>query len=244
MEEKLRSISKITPWWLVARAVAFGTAFWLLPYGWFLAVALLLYFIPFFQPGRTALPFLALLGVTPFIPVSNFWMALLLSVLMFLVLGIKDLLLINRASASEALFFTLSFVMLLLFFGYFKNPGVPGLWLAATILSVAIFFLLNHLMFHYGGEDLTPGRRAVGAGILAFFTLELLWVASILPMSQYLQTGLVLVSLVIGTEIVLENFRRVLSRRSGLLYFSVWFALIILVLTANSWSIWSSAGGG
>ena len=243
MEEELKSILKTTPWWLAARAAAFGVAWWLLPYGWFFLVALLLYFIPFFQPVRTALPFFALLGSTFFLSQPNFWTALLLAILMFLILGVKDLLLVNRSSASEALFFTMSLLMFLIFFERFKNPGLPGFWLYLVGIPVIVFFLLNHLMFHYGGGNLSPTRRATGAGILAYFLMQLLWLMSFLPMNQYLQTGLVLVSLVMATEIVLENFKGTLTRRGALLYFSVWFALMVLMLTANSWSIWSSAGG-
>lgn len=243
MEEKLKSILKIIPWLLAARAVAFGAAWWLLPYGWFILASLLLYFLPFFQPARTALPFFVLLGTTLFLPEPNLWLALLLSVLMFLILGVKDLLLVNRASASEALFFTLSFLIILVFFGKFSHPG--GLQYQAYLIGmpILIFFLLNHLFFHYGGEELTPNRRAVGAGTLSIIVFELLWVASVLPMSRYLQTGMVLVSLLIATELVLEGFRKTLTRRGGLVYFSVWFALMVLMLTANSWSVWSSVTG-
>ncbi|MFH0890643.1 MAG: hypothetical protein V1856_01270 [Candidatus Liptonbacteria bacterium] len=240
--EKLRLISKTIPWWLVARAAALGLAWWFLPYGWFGVVALLLYFLPFFQPARTALPFLVLLAITFFLPEPNVWMALLLSILMFLILGVKDLLLVNRASASEALFFTLVFVMLLVFFNNFGHSGQAGFWFYLFSIPAISFFLLNHLMFHYGGTELSPTRRAVRTGTLSFFLLQLLWIVSILPMNPYLQTGLVLVSLVTAVEIVLEQSRSALSRRGGLFFFSVWFVAVVLILTVNSWSIWSGSG--
>jgi len=195
--------------------------------------------VPFFQPHRTALPFFILLLTLSILAAPNLWTALLAAILMFLILGIKDLVLVNRATASEMLVLTMIFLLALIFFGRFESPAQPGFLPSLMGASLAVWLLLDHLFFYFLPDNSSRQARLLGSGIAALLSGEWLWLVSFLPMNKFLQTAFYLVSLVVLVEALIDYWRGEMDNRRALAYFSVWFALSVVILVANPWSIWA-----
>lgn len=100
METKLRLILKRIHWSLALKAAILAVVWMVLP-GWaFLILSAYLYFVPFFDPWKLFLPFLVFLFLA-FTGPPNPGFALILGSLFYVILGIKDLILIDRRSAYD-----------------------------------------------------------------------------------------------------------------------------------------------
>src|SRR5882724_5769539 len=130
MAAKLKSITGRIHWFLLAKAAIFGFGWLVLPAWLFFALAAGLYFIPFFRPQKLLIPFLLVLGFALKAPV-NFWAAIFLGCVFYCLLGIKDLVFIDRAAAYEVLVFLLAFLYIFAFFGVWNSWNSGGFLAAA-----------------------------------------------------------------------------------------------------------------
>ena len=101
MAEKLKLILRPIPWSLLLKAAAFGVGWLILPFWVFVVLAALLYFLPVFQVLKLLFPFVLTLILAYLVPPS-LWAGLFLSALFFFILGVKDLVLIDRAAALSS----------------------------------------------------------------------------------------------------------------------------------------------
>src|SRR5689334_4150926 len=114
MAEKLKLIIRRIPWSLLLKAVAlallwaFGKASLaagaVTPFVLFVVIACAAYILPLFRPRAMAVPFFCALVLGFFVPFSAL-ATLAFALIFFLILGIKDLVLVNRETAYETLLF-------------------------------------------------------------------------------------------------------------------------------------------
>ena len=124
---------------LFFKAGIMGLLWLFLPFWIFLAAGFYFFFFPFFQPLRLALPFFLTLVAAAVLP-ANFLFALFLAVLFFLILGIKNLIFVNRFGAHQLLVFSLLLLMFLSFFSGFESWQR---WIVSFFaLGVSVVFLL------------------------------------------------------------------------------------------------------
>lgn len=240
MVEKLKSISRRIPWYLVLKAVSVGFIWFLtpsvLPFWFFIAVVFGLYLIPLFQPLKTGLVFLIFLGFAGFLeinPVS----AILLSAIFFLILGIKDYVLINRARAFELLVFLYIAVSSLQFFSWFSGPFIPGL-LLWDLAGAVIFYILatqavslvRETSSKDSEEEMKPELRSVPA-ILAVVLWQLTWALLFLPMEFYLQAAFFTAIAAVLLDLGLEYVRGALKPKRILIDFSLALTITVVILT-------------
>src|SRR2546422_648850 len=111
METKLKLISKRIHWSLALKAGGVAAAWYFLPRWAFLFVVLYFYFVPIFHPWKLFLPFLTFLFLVfnEFVvpagqsQLSQIGFAAIIAVFFYVILGIKDLVLIDRRSAYDGL---------------------------------------------------------------------------------------------------------------------------------------------
>ncbi len=240
MVARLRSISKTIPWWLTLKTTLVAAAWLWLPFWLFVVLAAGFYLFPLFEPLRFALPFLLLLISAAFLPVM-FGTALILGAMYFLLLGIKDLILIHRFPAYESLLFTLYLLLFLNFFARFDRPDAAGAFLASLGVALAVSLLLWGF-FRYGeasaGLELWPRRRlALTLGLVGFLLWQWLLVLLFLPLNFYFQTALLFLGAVSATELVFEYRQGSLSRRRALVHFSTALIFFAVILAANTWKV-------
>lgn len=234
MEAKLKSISGQIPWSLLLKAVIFAASWQALPFWIFVAVALLLYLVPFFQPQRLAFPFFLTL-ILGAIMQPSFWMAVFLGIIFFFIIGVKDLVFVDRSNAFSLLVFVLLF--LLIFLNYSKfDSGISFMAFASTLLIGASFFLLGRNSRGYMRLE-EKGNSAVYGGVALLIFLEFALVALFLPLNFFGQTELLFLIVVILYEVLADYFSGKMTPRLSLIYFSLLFSSFVLILAFSDWAV-------
>jgi hypothetical protein len=246
MAEKLRSILSRTPWSLVIRAGAFAAAWCMLPFWAFTLVAFGLYLVPFFRPLVVGIPFAAMLALSWYLPsepqISFFfsvpWNALVLGMLCYLILGIKDYAFIRRADMYEVLVALLLLVVANEFFVRTRTFEMP-LW--ALGFGIVFFVLARAMLaYHEEGSESAYHREPMlraATGIASLITAEWAWALLFLPFAPVYQNVLFFIGVVMLLEMLRSYGAHTLTRRSVLLMASVFAVILVVTLTANPWGI-------
>ena len=114
MAARLRLVHELIPWSLVIKGVLFAAAWFFLPFWLFVVAAAFLFFRPPFQGARFFPIFLFLLWLTSVLspqPREIFFV----SALFLVSLGIKNLVFVDRALASEVFLVITSFLLWFVF---------------------------------------------------------------------------------------------------------------------------------
>jgi len=241
MVAKLRLISSPIPWFLVIKAVALGGIWYFLPFPVFLLLALYFYFVPLFRPSELRAPFLVTLVLAFFLP-SGFWSAAFLIVMIYLILGTKDLIFINRKAVYETIVFLSMFTLFFYFFLEF------GTWfgflsvLGSIVVAFFVYLLLKGFINYEGvlGEKFTAedrSHRFLVVGLSSFLIWQLIWVLVFLPVGAIYQTAILFLVSIVLLEFVLAYFNRSLTPRKVLVNFTLFFIFMVLILTSTRWEL-------
>lgn len=240
MAAKLKSILERIPSSLLLRAIVFGAAWFWLPFWLFLIVALYLYLVPLFRPAKLALPFLILLVFAAVEP-PNVWLAVLFSVLFYLILGIKDLILIERRSAYEVLVLLTLFLMTMKFFFRFDSWGSNAAFFYAILFGAVSFFLvrgfLDYCELPAPAEADAGKRRNIFVGFLTLTVWQFSLASLFLPLNFWYQSAIVFLAAAVFLELGIDYLGKKLGRRASLLSFSVFFAALVIILGSASWGL-------
>jgi hypothetical protein len=236
MAAKLKLISKIIPWSLLLRAGVLAVVWLALPYWVFLVLALVFYFTPLFQSRRLLLPLGLFLVFAAFLP-YGFWSALLLMFIFFLILGIKNLIVVDRAAAYETLYFVLFFLAALGFTSRFPSPSGQLFAASAGVSLVYALLLKNFLLFSPGFAALTSREKFFITALAGMIIWQWLLGVIFLPMNFFYQTALMFLGGVVLGELLFAYGDKSLGRRKILAYFSVFFVVVAILLAANDWQV-------
>lgn len=239
MAEKLRLISKGIPWFLLFRASLPAFVWLLTPFPLFVVVGTLVFLMPLFRPSRFAVPFILTVFLGGIFPKSLI-LGGYLGVLFFLILGIKDLVFVRRASAAPPLFFLLLFGSSFSYFAHFENISGP-FFVWAFLLALA-YFLLVRGVFRYrdAAEEVEAAahrRASFIFGIGTFLLFGLLVVLMFLPLNYFSQTALFFLSVVMMTELLAAYLDHRLNRFMILTHASIYLVFLVLVLAMNQWEL-------
>lgn len=241
MEAELKLILKRIPWSLAIKALVFGTSWFVLPWPLFLAVGLYFYLFPFFKPSLLGWHFAFVFGISFFLD-KNWLMALFLAVAFYLILGIKDLFFVNRREAYEFLVLLAIFLGCVAFFEHFSSWGGYFAPVSAAFLGALVFFFGRGMMSFSGWkeEDLPTvrlGRMFLCFGLTGFFVFQTAWVITILPFSYFYRVIILFSFIMILLKLIWDYFDKNISNRKNLIYFSVFFSVLVLLLTSTEWSL-------
>ena len=161
---------------------------------------------------------------------------------MYLILGAKDLIFINRKAVYETIVFILIFVMFRYFFlGLGSWFGILSiLW--SVMLAFFIYILFKGFLGYEGvlSEELiveARGHKFLVLGLSSFLVWQLTWVLVFLPIGSIYQTATAFLVSVILLELVLVYFSRSLTARKILMNFALFFILLVLILTSTRWEL-------
>jgi len=249
MAAKLKSITRLIHWFLLARTLIFVLAWLYLPFWLFVLLALYCYFIRIFRAGRWFMPFLTLLILCAAEP-PGILMALIFGAIFYYLLLIKDLLLIDRTSAHELLVIILSFFLFREFFAKF-DQGPTNAAIAWALLTALLFAILLGQLMPRKYEAALRGERELplldeikhdhlrrASRWLAFVvTAELLVAILFLPVNFIYQSVLAFLLAVLFIELLPEHAAGVLTTAKIRLTGTVVGVLLIVVLTAAKWGM-------
>jgi hypothetical protein len=171
----------------------------------FLPSALLLFLLPFFLPSIELVPE-ATLGLI--------WGGLI-----FALLGIKNLVILDR----QKLYFLIHLVLVLGLGALFFQGSLPQL-----LLFVAFFFLFRE--FYFVMAPLYPQRLTLMAALQSLLLLEIGWVTLFLATNVFISATLVALLAFLFEDTILYHLRGALSREIVLRNISLFILLGLLLL--------------
>lgn len=239
METKLRSVLRSQQSKLLYKAVIFGGFLslakignlGLLPVLFFTAAAIFLYAQPLFKTFSQLRNFLILLVISILaarLTADIGYFAIIAgaaSLLFYLILGIKDLVLINRNFWQRILSFALFYSALLIFF--YSNLGEWFLMKSILVFLVAALLTKN-----------LQNNQGLISWVSALIMLELVWVISLLPLTALNSANLALLGYFILIDRALIAYsEQGVSRKTALSDLTIFIVLFLLILATTKWGI-------
>ena len=216
-----------------ARAFFLGGSWYFLPFWIFVPIACFFYFIPLFHRAKLVVPFIAILVLGALFP-QNAIGAVSFGVMWFLLLGIRDLLFIDRAVVYEILsFLLLVFASLVLFHGV-AQVGVSS-WLVGWAALTLLFFLLLRGFLDYAGAE-RNGRLLV-AGIFALLFWQWSVVTLLLPFHFMAQTALLFLFGAALIEFAFHYLGGTFTPKKAAVTGSVFLAAVFVMFLISRWGL-------
>jgi hypothetical protein len=240
MAARLKSILGRIHWSLLLRAAIFGFAWLVLPFWLFLILALYLYFVPFFEIKKLAVPFLAVIFFAAIEPKGTL-LAVIFAAIFYLTLGIKDLIFIERKPAYETLVLLLAFFAIINFFSHFDSWD--GGWPFLCVLAAGVLiFLLTRGFLNYGTEngpiDAERFRRgSVFGAIVGLVSSQIIIAALFLPLNYLYQSALAFLVVALAVEFSSDCLGGRLTRRVVLANLSIFLAFAVIILESANWTL-------
>ena len=226
MVTKLKSVLKSPQLLLALKAVAFGAGLSFLPAVLFVLLAVLLYAIPLFRTIELIRPLSVLLIVSLLaLQTVNRWdyslfLIIYFAFLFYLILGIKDLVVIKRAGWHRFLNLALVHMSLLLFFYYNQEFFLIKL----LVVFCAFLFLLKESF-----------KNRLTAWLLAFLMAQSIWVIGLLPIGFVNAANLGLLAYFIILDLAEYQLSGHLPRRRILIDVTIFVLLALLIFATSRW---------
>ncbi len=223
---------------LALKSLLFSLAiFWWRETGGF-SLALLLvvifaysYFRPLTQSSRFLTAFLVIVALPfafPPVVFLEFCLAIFIGILAYTVVGVKDLLFVNRKLIVQLLYFLILGTVIYL---YLFRPGVLN--------QITVFILLS-LLFRELYNFLLEESRTITlvlSSVYSLLAIELGWAASLLPLSRISASALVAAILLTAHDLTLNYKLNALSRYILFRDLALLFVLVIVIFLVSRWSL-------
>lgn len=193
----------------------------------FVVLAAGFYLFPFFRT-RAFLPAWLMIVVAGVLSLHRlpgeyaFFASLVFATLFYVLLSLKNLMLVNRTAWHYGLYLALAYLLSALFFFSGATFG-----LGAVLYYLSLFFIARELVG--GGMALTL--------LTGFFAVQASWVIGKLPLGFVNGASLMLVVLYAASEIIRKGKEGRLSARSVLATVTVTVILILIVFIATAWRL-------
>ena len=251
METKLKYLSKNPIFQLAFRAAVFGLLlFWFYQIETPIAVFFLLLMtgILYFRSLHNALAFLPslvillviALGTTVIITTTSFsfLLATFLAFLFFVILGLKDLVLIKRRSWYLFLNFSLFYLVFLNFFLIDKSSLFVGKWLLFLVLIFGLSRELLMVLIAPAEESKTKRTRLlVTSVVMTMIVGQLIWLVSWLPISFLSSANFMILVIFLFSDLSLHHFWGKLRKRIIFKDLLLFLILSLVILLSSSWRL-------
>jgi hypothetical protein len=244
MIEKIRTATKQVHWSLALKAAIFAFSWYLLSQiSWlvFLLIAAYLYFFPSFRSLKLLFPFAVLLVLVLISPVS-LWLTLVFGLAFFLILGTKELILVDRRTAFQSISLIILFVSFLNFFSRFdawEGRGPVFLW---ALIPAALFLVLMRQDLKQEtlpmADNASPKPPFGTMPVLCVFSFAL-WQISLamlfLPLTFLSQTALLFCAAASLFEIIPAYVEGHLTKRHFMTVSSIFMVAVTVILVSAQW---------
>ncbi len=211
----------------------------------FVLTAVFIYFLPVLNWRRLFSSFLVLLAVS-FLFIIGQWpavfgQALAVAVIaafgfvFFLILGIKNLIFVERSAFYYLLSNLLFFLVFLFFFSRWSLADSPWFIVGYLLMFAVVFFLQKEFLAFLVVES--PSRRLLISAGFAFIILQLVWAISYLPVGFLNSAALALPLVFVLGDFTIHHFGGSLNRRVVLRNATILIAIIIVISAVSCWSL-------
>ncbi len=236
METKLKSVFRNPQSALAFKAVVFAAFFFLAKLGGFstasialfLVSATVLYLRPIFRTFESVGTFAVLLASAiifcrTFIdPIDFLFAVIYFPLLLYILVGIKDLILIRREAWKAFLNFALAYPALLIFFYY--NQG--SFWWKLPLLFAVLLFLSKDFL-----------KTRIVFWLVAFLSIQVVWAADLLPIGFVSAANLSMLFYAATVSFCDQYLRNALGKKFILTLLSVFVLLLMAILAFSRWGI-------
>ena len=204
----------------------------------FILVSFYLYFRPSLNGSQFILSFLVLLATSLLIIKSSFivygslFIVVFFGFLFFLLLGVKNLIFINR---QPFYYLFNGLLLLVIFISFFWSRNSQLFFIKYLLIFFAIAFLFREfLTFSIDGFSNSTKKNLIVYGT-AFLVLQLLWAITLLPISFLNAAGLALLIVMILQDFIVHHFSGTMSRQIVLRNVTVFLILSLVIFGASKW---------
>lgn len=239
METRLKLILRQIHWSLALKAFILAVVWLFLPRWAFLVLSFYFYLVPVFHPGKLFLPFLVFLFLA-FEGPTNPGFAVILGLLFYIILGIKDLILIDRRSAYDILVLVLMFVLYIRFFSGFGDSLGYLPVISIFLLSAVLCLLYGGFLSYGSGEGSSAGERGgskVVLGLVWLLISQMSLAIIFLPLNFIYQSALAFFLSAIIFGLASAYLNGTVTRERILINFSVVFVFLVLILGSVQWGL-------
>ena len=251
MATKLKYLSKNPIFQLASRAAVFGLLlFWFYQVETLTAIFFLLLItgILYFRSLHNAFAFLPSLvillvislGTTAIITTTSFsfLLAAFLTFLFFVILGLKDLILIKRRNWYLFLNFSLFYLVFLNFFLIDKSSLFVGKWLLFLVLIFGLSRELLMVLIAPAEENKTKRTRLlVASAVMTMIVGQLIWLVSWLPISFLSSANFMILIIFLFSDLSLHHFWGKLRKRIIFKDLLLFLILSLVILLSSSWRL-------
>jgi hypothetical protein len=203
----------------------------------FILVSFYLYFRPSLNSSQFILSFLVLLATSLLIVllVNGQWslvISLFFGFLFFLLLGVKNLIFVNR---QPFYYLFNGLLLLVIFISFFWAENSRLFFIKYLSVFFAIAFLFREfLIFSINGFSNSTKKNLIVYGA-AFLIFQLLWAITLLPISFLNAAGLALLIVMILQDFIVHHFSGTMSRQIVLRNVTVFLILSLVIFGASKW---------
>lgn len=224
MVEKLKSIAKQIHWSLLLKVGLFLIVWSVCPTWLSMLVGALLYFVPLFRPGALLVSFLVFLCITTIFPHTVFF-GIVVGILLFLILGIKDFLFVDRNSAYEILALMEIAIMYLYTFGVASTSGGSLQLLSIIPAGICVLLFMN------------MGKYAIPFSLFGFFLWQLAVVLLTAPIPPIYQAVIEFLATLFLIESFLDYTSKRLTKERAIIYLLGFFSILVIILSSIEWGL-------
>ena len=251
MLKKLKSVSKAPALPLVLKTIVlsgflvwikFGDGSRLIHVFLFVSLALFFYLQPLINFRKLLFSFLVFLTLFLFFvfqqtaplshPIFSIMVVFGLSAAFYLILGIKNLIFVDRRS----FYFLLNNLLLFLIFLFFFSAESHFSLLNYFLFFAAVFLITGEfLRFLIAGQS--SQQRLLFSAFFAFLALQFVWVITFLPVGFLNSAALALFFVFVLGDFVIHHLSGTLNRFLILRDITILIVITILVFAASRWSL-------
>lgn len=204
----------------------------------FLAAAFYFYFKPAFNSNQFFYSFLALLVVS-LISVSSpildtQYSILVLGLLFFLLLGVKNLLFTSRRTICYC--FHIFLILTILIF-FFDSDKFSWFFFKYILLFFAVSALLRDFFAFFLPGPSNKRKENIIALSWAFLAVQFIWLVGFLPFNYWAAAFFVLLVILLLEDFTIHHFSGTITRRIVLRNATAFLILGLAVFAATNWSI-------
>lgn len=202
-----------------------------IPILFFLVTAVFLYSKPIFNTFYLWASFFILL-ILALISPPSFLGAAFYAFLFYIILGLKNLVFINRLNWHQALHLSLFYALFMIFWG--ASDGAPFLLKLAGVFAASLFLIRE--FFKMAAIDFSK-RRVVASWVIALLITEAVWAISWLPIGFLNSSALALLMVFVLINLTLHHLKETLNKQVVLSAITLFVLSALLIFVTSKWRI-------
>lgn len=206
----------------------------------FVGLSAYFYFRPVFNSSYFFYSFLVLLAVfLTFIDYwSVYWAVAVFGIMFFLLLGVKNLIFINRSLFYN---FLNNFLLLAVFFLFFLSDQSQFFLIKYLAVFLAVFFLWREFLFfsvRSVNDNLGNWQSKINllAMVFSFLVFQVFWATALLPIGFLNAGAFMLLTVLVMKDLLINHLSGVLGQQEIMKNATIFIVFSVIIFAASIWT--------